>query len=149
VNVGEALAGSPDGALDRAAQTIADSAPHFTGVYLYVLDGDALQLAGFHGRPSPHTRIGVGHGICGAAVASGSDIEVPDVAAEPRYLACNSQTRSELVVLVRHHGDIVGQIDIDSDELDPFTAHDHAQLREAAGSLGPVMAAHTMRPRTS
>jgi GAF domain-containing protein len=135
--------------LDRIAADIAAAAEHYTGVYLYVLDGDTLVLAGHHGRPSPHLRIAVGEGICGTAVAEARDIEVPDVSADPRYLACNAETRAELVVLVRHQGRIVGQIDIDSDDLDPFTDADRAALQPVAAELGPVMAAQTMRPSTS
>ena len=135
--------------LDGIAADIAGAAEHYTGVYLYVVDGDTLVLAGCHGRPSPQLRIAVGEGICGAAVAEARDIEVPDVSADPRYLACNAETRAELVVLVRHQGRIVGQIDIDSDDLDPFTDADRAALQAVAAELGPVMAAQTMRPSTS
>lgn len=130
-----------NGALDQAAARIQALAEHFTGVYLYRLEGEELVLRGVAGRPSPHTRIRVGHGICGTAVAEESDLVVPDVSADDRYLACNAETRSEVVVLVRQEGEIVGQIDIDSDELDPFTDDDLELLRGEADRIAPLFTA--------
>ncbi len=135
----EALAGPVEGRLDRAAAVIRAMAPHYTGVYLYRLEGDELVLRGLAGRPSPHERIPVGTGICGTAVARNEDIVVPDVALDDRYLACSPQTRSEAVVLVRHRGEVVGQIDIDSDVFDPFDQGDLTLLQALADELGPAM----------
>lgn len=135
-----ALRGPGEHQLDRAAAAIRSMAGHYTGVYLYRLEGGELVLRGFAGRPSPHTRIPVGAGICGTAVAERRDILVPDVSQDDRYLACNLETRAELVVLVEHDGRLVGEIDIDSDFLDPFTPQDLARLREAARQLAPQMA---------
>ncbi len=135
-----ALRGPGEDQLDRAAAAIRSMAGHYTGVYLYRLEDGELVLRGFAGRPSPHTRIPVGTGICGRAVAERRDILVPDVGQGDRYLACNLETRAELVVLVEHDGRPVGEIDIDSDLLDPFTPQDLARLREAARLLAPHLA---------
>ena len=71
-----------------------------------MLHGEELVLEAFAGRETDHTRIPVGQGVCGTAVATGEDQNVPDVRAVANYIACNTWTRSELVVLIRrgsHH----------------------------------------------
>src|SRR5881628_2527413 len=92
----------------------AEGAP-YTSVYAYMLHGDDLILEAFSGRDTPHTRIPVGKGVCGTAVATGQDQNVPDVSAAGNYLACNLDTKSELVVLIRRGTKVLGQIDVDSD----------------------------------
>src|SRR5437899_10609006 len=87
----------------------------YTSVYAYMLHGDELVLEGFAGRETEHTRIPVGTGVCGTAVATGEDQNVADVRAVGNYLACNLETRSELVVLIRRGATILGQLDVDSD----------------------------------
>src|SRR5438034_381445 len=80
----------------------------YTSVYAYMLSGDELVLEAFSGRDTPHTRIPVGRGVCGTAVATGRDQSVPDVTAAGNYLACNLETKSELVVLIRRGATILG-----------------------------------------
>ena len=96
--------------LQLAAAGIRAAGPPYTGVYLYMLHGTDLVLEAFDGRATQHTRIPVGTGICGRAVAEGSDLNVADVHAAPGYLACSIETKSELVVLIRRHEEILGQI---------------------------------------
>ena len=91
------------------------------------------------GRNTDHTRIPVGMGVCGTAVAMGKDQNVPDVRAVENYLACNTWTRSELVVLVRRGSLILGQIDIDSDVPDPFRADEEASVRRVADALAVLL----------
>jgi GAF domain-containing protein len=81
----------------------------------------------------------VGTGVCGTAVISGLDQNVPDVTAVGNYLACNTWTRSELVVLIRRGITILGQIDIDSDIPDPFTKEEEAQVKQVADALGILL----------
>lgn len=107
----------------------------YTGVYLYMLHGDDLVLEIFEGRPTHHTRIRVGSGICGQAVAERRDINVPDVARADGYLACSLETKSELVVLIRRRDEILGQIDIDSDTTNGFDAAEEAAVRTVADAL--------------
>src|ERR687886_2847154 len=109
------------GLLRTAAEKIRAAGPPYTSVYLYMLHGDELVLEAHAGRDTEHTRIAVGHGVCGTAVATGQDQNVPDVRAVSNYIACNAWTRSELVVLIRRGNTILGQIDVDSDVPDPFT----------------------------
>jgi GAF domain-containing protein len=125
--------------LTVAAERIQAAGPPYTSVYLYMLRGDELVLEAFAGRETEHTRIAVGHGVCGTAVATGSDQNVPDVRAVPNYIACNVWTRSELVVLIRRGPLILGQIDIDSDVPDPFTSEEEAEVRKVADALAGLL----------
>jgi len=111
----------------------------FTSVYAYMLQGDELVLEAFAGRETEHTRIPVGRGVCGTAVATGQDQNVPDVAAVGNYLACNLETRSELVVLIRRGARILGQLDVDSDVPAGFTAEHHRTVREIAYALAILL----------
>jgi L-methionine (R)-S-oxide reductase len=125
--------------LRTAAEKIRAAGPPYTSVYLYMLHGDELVLEAFAGRDTEHTRIPVGTGVCGTAVATGKDQNVPDVRAVQNYLACNTWTRSELVVLIRRGDKILGQIDVDSDEPDPFSAEEEAEVRGVADALAVLL----------
>jgi L-methionine (R)-S-oxide reductase len=125
--------------LRTAAEKIRAAGPPYTSVYLYMLHGDQLVLEAYAGRETDHTKIPVGQGVCGTAVASGEDQNVPDVRAIENYIACNTWTRSELVVLIRRGGLILGQIDIDSDEPDPFTPAETAEVRRVADALAVLL----------
>jgi L-methionine (R)-S-oxide reductase len=125
--------------LRTAAEKIRAAGPPYTSVYLYMLHGDELVLEAFAGRDTEHTRIPVGTGVCGTAVATGKDQNVPDVRAVQNYLACNTWTRSELVVLIRRGERILGQIDVDSDETDPFTAEEEAEVRTVADAIAVLL----------
>ena len=125
--------------LRTAAEKIRASGPPYTSVYLYMLHGEELVLEAFAGRETDHTRIPVGKGVCGTAVATGQDQNVPDVQAVENYLACNTWTRSELVVLIRRGERILGQIDVDSDEPDPFTAEEEAEVRKVADAIAVLL----------
>jgi GAF domain-containing protein len=125
--------------LTVAAERIQAAGPPYTSVYLYMLRGDELVLEAFAGRETEHTRIAVGQGVCGTAVATGNDQNVPDVRAVSNYIACNVWTRSELVVLIRRGPLILGQIDIDSDVPDPFTSEEEAEVRKVADALAVLL----------
>jgi L-methionine (R)-S-oxide reductase len=125
--------------LRTAAEKIRAAGPPYTSVYLYMLHGDQLVLEAYAGRKTDHTRIPVGQGVCGTAVASREDQNVPDVRAIDNYIACNTWTRSELVVLIRRGSLILGQIDIDSDEPDPFTPAETAEVRRVADALAVLL----------
>ncbi len=125
--------------LRTAAEKIRSAGAPYTSVYLYMLHGDELVLEAHAGRETDHTRIPVGKGVCGTAVATGLDQNVPDVTAIENYLACNTWTRSELVVLIRRGSVILGQIDVDSDVPDPFTADEEAEVRRVADALAVLL----------
>jgi L-methionine (R)-S-oxide reductase len=86
-----------------------------------------LVLGAFEGAMTPHTRIPLNQGICGAAASSGQTVVIDDVSKDPRYLACSLETRSEIVVPVFAFGKVVGELDIDSHFPAAFTP-EHQKL---------------------
>jgi L-methionine (R)-S-oxide reductase len=125
--------------LTLAAEKIRSAGAPYTSVYMYMLQGEQLDLEAFAGRETEHTRIAVGDGVCGTAVATGEDQNVGDVRAIANYIACNTWTRSELVVLIRRGSTILGQIDIDSDVSDPFSPDEEAAVRRVADALAVLL----------
>ena len=125
--------------LQLAATKMRQAGPPYTGVYLYMLHGSELELEAFDGRPTEHTRIPVGAGICGRAVAERRDINVADVSKADGYLACSIETLSELVVLIRRHDEILGQIDIDSDVYGGFDEDEQRAVKAVADALAVLL----------
>jgi GAF domain-containing protein len=104
-------------------------------VGIYLLEGDTLVLHNYIGKPTEHTRIPVGVGVCGAAVAERENKTIADVTAIDNYLACSLETRAEIVALIRRGDEIFGQIDIDSDLANAFTSEDESLLSQVADLL--------------
>ena len=129
-----------DQPLRSAVAHLASCSSKFNWVGVYVLNGSTLELGPYIGAPTEHTHIEVGVGVCGTAVARNEDMNVPDVTATDNYLACSLETRAEIVVLIRKGEQIFGQIDIDSDIPNVFTAADEALLNRIAGLLADVLA---------
>ena len=125
--------------LELATQLIHEAGAPYTSVYIYMLRDNELVLEAFTGRETDHTRIPVGQGVCGTAVATGEDQNVGDVRARENYIACNAFTRSELVVLIRRGAGILGQIDVDSDQPDPFDASEEQAVRQVADALAVLL----------
>jgi GAF domain-containing protein len=121
-------------AMERVVAILKSEMPSYTWVGIYLLEGDELVLGPFLGKPSPHTRIPLARGICGAAATEKQTIIVEDVNADPRYLACSLETRSEIVVPIMSGSHVLGEIDVDSDRPAAFDAEDKTLL-EAVASL--------------
>jgi GAF domain-containing protein len=134
--IAAALAGAAD---STAAMTrvvgILGTLPRYQWVGIYLLAGDELVLGPFVGQPSPHTRIPLGRGICGAAATEKATIIVDDVHSDPRYLACSLATQSEIVVPILRQGAVLGEIDVDSDTRAAFGPHDRDMLERVAALL--------------
>jgi len=114
----------------------------YNWVGFYMLEregGDMLVLGPFKGTMTPHTRIPLNQGICGAAASSGKTIVVDDVNADSRYLACSLETKSEIVVPVFVRGKVVGELDIDSHFLAAFGPDDRKLCEHAAAVLGKFL----------
>src|SRR2546422_10090838 len=121
--------------LQMACERIRSWGPPYTSVYAYMLHGDELALEAHAGRDTEHTQIPVGRGVCGTAVREKRDQNVGDVSAIGNYLACNTFTKSELVVLIRRGDHILGQLDIDSDVPNGFGEREHAAVTGGAAAL--------------
>ncbi len=122
--------------LGSAVRHLATISPAFNWVGIYALKGDTLELGPYIGAATEHTRIKVGVGVCGTAVARNQDLNVPDVSASDNYLACSIETQSELVVLVHSRdGQILGQIDIDSHRRAAFGPDEEAAVKAVAREL--------------
>ena len=117
----------------------------YNWVGFYLLEPGAeppvLVLGAFEGAMTPHTRIPLNQGICGAAASSGQTVVVDDVNKDPRYLACSLETKSEIVVPVFIHGEIVGELDIDSHFPAAFTPEHQALVQYCAQLVGQKMEA--------
>jgi len=95
-----------------------------------------LTLAHFQGAMTPHTRIPLNQGICGAAASSGKTVVVDDVRSDPRYLACSIETKSEIVAPIFVKGKVVGELDIDSHFPAAFGPEDRALVEHCAALVG-------------
>ena len=127
----------PEAAMQQTVQLLARHLPDYTWTGIYLLEGNELVLGPFVGKSSPHTRIPLGRGICGAAATEKASIIVDDVNADPRYLACSIETRSEIVVPIMLDGEVLGELDIDSDKRAAFTSEDQTLLERVAALLAP------------
>jgi len=119
------LAGERDRTANAAnlAALLFHTLPDLNWAGFYWLRGAELVLGPFQGKPAC-VRIAVGKGVCGTAVAERRTIVVPDVNAFPGHIACDSASRSELVVPVAHAGSILGVLDLDSPRPGRFTEED-------------------------
>lgn len=135
--ISSAVAAAPtvESAMQQVVRLLKDAVPHYTWVGIYLVEGEELVLGPYLGKPSPHTRIPLGKGICGAAVTEKATIVVDDVNADPRYLACSVETRSEIVVPIMRGSQPLGEIDIDSDQPAAFGDADRALLEPVAAML--------------
>ena len=117
---------------------------NWVGFYMIEQEPDKkmLVLGQFRGTLTPHTRIPLNQGICGAAASSGKTVIVDDVSSDSRYLACSLETKSEIVVPVFVEGEVVGELDIDSHFPAAFGPDDKNLCEHAANILGKWMAEH-------
>lgn len=116
--------------------------PHFNWVGFYMIEesndgGEPMLVLGpYVGAITPHTRIPLNQGICGAAASSGRTVVVDDVNSDPRYLACSLETKSEIVVPVIVKGKVVGELDVDSHTPAAFQDDDRQLAEHCARLVG-------------
>jgi GAF domain-containing protein len=124
--------------MQQMVKTLHERMLKYNWVGFYMLEPGAdppmLVLGVFEGAMTPHTRIPLNQGICGAAASSGKTVVVDDVSKDPRYLACSLETKSEIVVPVFVHGEVVGELDIDSHFPCAFTP-EHQELVQYCAML--------------
>ena len=113
-----------------------NSFDHYSWVGIYLVESNDLILGTWRGpHATEHTRIPIGKGICGSAAASGETEIIPDVGADSRYLSCFVSTKSEIVVPIKKEGEVLGEIDIDSDVRNAFKIKDKVFLEKIADML--------------
>ena len=131
-----------DEILEKICAVLKDEVPHYNWVGFYLVDPDAerkLVLGPYVGTPTNHTRIPFGKGICGQAAATENTFIVQDVTLETNYLSCSPDVRSEIVVPILKGDVIVGELDIDSHALAPFTDQDQAFLDAVCAQVAPLL----------
>ncbi|MEJ8598154.1 GAF domain-containing protein [Riemerella anatipestifer] len=112
---------------------------NWTGFYFKNGNKEELILGPYVGAPTDHTVIPFGRGICGQVAVSNRTYEVPDVMAEDNYLSCSIDTKAELVVPIIKNGENVGQIDIDSYTINPFTKEDVELLEWLCAKIATML----------
>lgn len=117
---------STEDKLQKICQLLSDEISYYNWVGFYFKNGDKneLKLGPYVGAETDHTIIPYGKGICGQVAESNETFVVPDVYAQDNYLACSIETKAEIVVPIFKDGENVGQIDIDSHTINPFTEDD-------------------------
>jgi GAF domain-containing protein len=140
--VGELAEAAPTASelMQQMVRLLHDRVLKYNWVGFYLLEPGAqppmLVLGAFEGAMTPHTRIPLNQGICGAAASSGQTVIVDDVSKDPRYLACSLETKSEIVVPVFVHGRVVGELDIDSHFPAAFTLEHQGLVQYCAELVG-------------
>jgi len=122
-------------------ERLQDLLPHYNWVGFYMVEeGDGaepmLVLGPYVGAETPHKRIPLHQGICGAAVSSAQTVVVDDVNSDPRYLACSIETKSEIVAPIFVNGKVVGELDIDGHLPAAFTEDDRQLVEHCASLVG-------------
>jgi L-methionine (R)-S-oxide reductase len=139
-----ATAASADQMMSEIVHQLAQ-VPHYNWIGFYMIspdDANLLELGPYVGAETPHQRIPLNQGICGAAASSGHTIVVDDVNSDPRYLACSLETKSEIVAPVIANGKVIGELDIDSHTAAAFSSADRVLVERCASLLGSYLEQH-------
>ncbi|MDD2304614.1 MAG: GAF domain-containing protein [Prolixibacteraceae bacterium] len=128
---------NPEDLLFRICELLKQEVYHYDWVGFYILDPEKneLVLGPFVGKPTQHTHIAVGKGICGQVAASGQTMVVQDVTQVENYISCGLEVQSEIVVPVLKNGKFVAELDIDSHSPAPFTERDNEFLSQVCNLL--------------
>jgi len=127
-----------DEVLKDIVSLLKTSFSRYNWVGIYLMEGEELVLGPYLGKPSPHTRISLDKGICGAAARQKKTVIVPDVTKDRRYLACSPETQSEIVVPIMKGEKPLGEIDVDSDTKKAFKKSDKDILEKTASLLSEL-----------
>lgn len=127
--------------LQKICQLLHDEVEHYNWVGFYFRNGDKeeLKLGPYVGAETDHTIIPFGKGICGQVAVSNKTFVVPDVSEQDNYLSCSIETKSEIVVPIFKNDKNIGQIDIDSQVINPFTEKDEALLKSICEKVSEII----------
>ncbi|MBV8051596.1 MAG: GAF domain-containing protein [Acidobacteriaceae bacterium] len=143
---------APQELMSRVVKLLHDRMLKFNWVGFYMLEDDSssespmLVLGPFEGAMTPHTRIPLNQGICGAAASTGKTVVVDDVSQDSRYLACSIETKSEIVVPVLVGGKVRGELDIDSHFLAAFGREERDLVEYCAKLVGKTLEQSSKAP---
>ena len=114
---------------------------YYDWVGFYFQNGakEELKLAEFAGEPTEHTIIPFGKGICGQVAVSNQNFVVADVTAQDNYISCGWKVKSEIVIPIFKNGKNIGQIDIDSHSVDPFSKEDEILLESICKKVAEIL----------
>jgi len=135
--VTELINANPENLLFRVCELLKKEIYHYDWVGFYILDQEKneLVLGPYVGKPTQHTNIAVGKGICGQVAESGQTMVVQDVTQVENYISCGLDVQSEIVVPVLKDGHFVAELDIDSHSPAPFTPEDSVFLAQICEKL--------------
>lgn len=127
--------------LQQICELLKENVSYYNWVGFYFKNGDKneLKLGSYAGQPTDHTIIPFGKGICGQVALSNQNFVVPDVTAQDNYIACSITVKAEIVVPLFIKGENIGQIDIDSNSSDPFTAEDERFLEFVNAEIAKIL----------
>jgi GAF domain-containing protein len=130
-----------DERLQQICELLKKNVTYYNWVGFYFKNGDKneLKLGPYAGEPTDHTIIPFGKGICGQVALSNQNFVVPDVTAQDNYIACSITVKAEIVVPLFVNGQNMGQIDIDSNTIDPFTAEDERFLEFVNAEIAKIL----------
>ena len=130
-----------DERLLQICQLLEQQVEYYNWVGFYFKNGDKneLKLGPYVGEPTDHTIIPFGKGICGQVAESNQNFVVPDVKAQDNYIACSITVKAEIVIPIFVNGENIGQIDIDSNTIDPFTKADETFLEFVSAEVAKVL----------
>jgi GAF domain-containing protein len=130
-----------DERLQQICKLLKEKVSYYNWVGFYFKNGDKneLKLGSYAGQPTDHTIIPFGKGICGQVALSNQNFVVPDVTAQDNYIACSITVKAEIVVPLFINGENIGQIDIDSNTIDPFTAEDERFLEFVNAEIAKIL----------
>ena len=130
-----------DDRLLKICQLLEENVSYYNWVGFYFKNGDKneLKLGPYVGEPTDHTIIPFGKGICGQVAESNQNFVVPDVKAQNNYIACSITVKAEIVIPIFVNGENIGQIDIDSNTIDPFTEEDERFLEFVCAEVATML----------
>ena len=125
----------------HTCRLLKSNVPHYDWVGFYFRNGQKkeLLLGPYAGNPTEHTTIPFGKGICGQVAVNNQNFVVPDVQAQDNYIACSLTVKSEIVIPIFVNGENIGQIDIDSNNLNPFTKADEVFLEFVCTKVASIL----------
>ena len=127
--------------LQQICDYLANEISYYDWVGFYFRNGDKeeLKLAQFNGEPTEHTIIPFGKGICGQVAVSNENFVVQDVTEQDNYISCGWKVKSEIVIPIFVNGENIGQIDIDSHTINPFSSQDEELLEYICKEIAKIL----------